>query len=165
MVCKILKDNYSSSLKSMSKTASPFLIILTITHIMEFVTGVAFVSVTWDVIWNLVTMTFLFNLHMVRMIYMCLYKPVRWQGSSIDGSWIFRHPGVLLFLWKFARRSKQHMLSCLLYLEERVLLLTRPLKNYSLGPKISVVLVSREVKRFKFWQIYIKKILIFRVHN
>jgi hypothetical protein len=42
------------------------------------------------------------------------------------------------------------MLSCLLYLEERVLLLTRPLKNYSLGPKISVVLVSREVKRFKF---------------
>ena len=29
MECKLLKDNYSSSLKSMSKTISPFLIILT----------------------------------------------------------------------------------------------------------------------------------------
>jgi hypothetical protein len=46
MVCKILKDNYSSSLMSMSKTISPFLIILTMTHIMEFVSGAAFVSVT-----------------------------------------------------------------------------------------------------------------------
>jgi hypothetical protein len=69
------------------------LIILTMTHIMEFVSGAAFVSVTWDVIWNLMTTTFLSNLHMVRMIYMCLYKPIRWQDSDIDGSWIFRHPG------------------------------------------------------------------------
>jgi hypothetical protein len=46
MVCKILKDNYSSSLKSMSKTISPFLIILTMTHIMEFVSGATFVPVT-----------------------------------------------------------------------------------------------------------------------
>jgi hypothetical protein len=69
------------------------LIILTMTHIMEFVSGATFVPVTWDVIWVLVMMTFLCNLHMVRMIYMCLYKPVRWQGSNVDGSWIFRHPG------------------------------------------------------------------------
>ena len=34
--CKNLKDNYSSNLKSMSKTISPFLIILTMTHMMEF---------------------------------------------------------------------------------------------------------------------------------
>jgi hypothetical protein len=46
MVCKILKYNDSSSLKSMSKTISPFLIILTVTHIMEFVSGAAFFSVT-----------------------------------------------------------------------------------------------------------------------
>jgi hypothetical protein len=114
MVCKILKDNYLSSLKFMSKTISPFLIILTMTHIMKFVSGVAFIFVTWDVIWNLVTTTFLYNLHMVRMICMCLYKHVRWQSSDIDGSWIFKHPGVLLFLWKLAERSKQHLLFCLI---------------------------------------------------
>jgi hypothetical protein len=87
------------------------LIILTMTHIIEFVSGATFISVTWDVIWNLVTTTFLSNLHMVRMIYMCLYKPVRWQGSDVDGCWIFRHPGVLLFLWKLVGRSKWHLLS------------------------------------------------------
>ena len=43
--CTKLKDNYSSSLKSISKTISPFLIILTMTH-MEFVSSAAFVSVT-----------------------------------------------------------------------------------------------------------------------
>jgi hypothetical protein len=114
MVCKILKDNYSSSLKSMSKAISPFLIILTRTHIMEFVSVAAFVSVTWDVIWNLVMTTFLSNLHIVRMIYMCLYKPVRWQGSDVDGSWIFKHLVVILFLWRLARRSKRRLLSCLI---------------------------------------------------
>jgi hypothetical protein len=41
-----LKDNYSSSLKSMSKTISPFLIILTMTHMMKFMSGATFVSVT-----------------------------------------------------------------------------------------------------------------------
>ena len=41
-----LKDNYSSSLKSMSKTISPFLIMLTMTHKMEFVSSAASVSVT-----------------------------------------------------------------------------------------------------------------------
>jgi hypothetical protein len=46
MVCKILKDNYSSSLKSISKTISPFLIILTMTRIMEFMSSAAFISVT-----------------------------------------------------------------------------------------------------------------------
>ena len=48
--CKKLKDNYSSSLKSMSKTITPFLIILTMTHKMEFVSSAMFVFVTSDVI-------------------------------------------------------------------------------------------------------------------
>ena len=43
--CKKLKDNYSLSLKSMSKTISPFLIMLTMTH-MEFVSSAASISVT-----------------------------------------------------------------------------------------------------------------------
>jgi hypothetical protein len=90
------------------------LIILTMTRIMEFMSSAAFISVTWDVIWNLMTMTFLSNLHMVRMIYMCLYKPIRWQGSDVNGSWIFRLPRVLLFLWKLVRMSKRHLLSCLI---------------------------------------------------
>ena len=46
MECKKLKDNYSSNLKSMRKTISPFLIKLTMTHKMEFVSSAAFVSVT-----------------------------------------------------------------------------------------------------------------------
>jgi hypothetical protein len=114
MECKIVKDNYSSSLKSMSKTILPLLIILTMTHMMEFMSGAAFVSVTWDVVWVLVTLTFFSNLHMVRE-YICLYKPMRWQGSSVDGSWIFRHPGVLLFLSKFAERSKWYVNDLNLY--------------------------------------------------
>ena len=90
--CRKLKDNYSSSLKFMSKTVSPFLIKLTMTHKMEFMSSGTFVSITWDVIWILVTLTFS-NLHMVReYIYICLYKPVRLQGSSVDGSWMFRNP-------------------------------------------------------------------------
>jgi len=80
-----LKDNYSLSLKSMSKTISPFLIILTMTHMIEFVSSAASVFVTCDVICILVTSTFFSNLHMVRE-YICLYKPVRWQGSNVDGS-------------------------------------------------------------------------------
>ena len=35
MKCNKLKDNYSSNLKSMSKTISPFLIKLTMTHKIE----------------------------------------------------------------------------------------------------------------------------------
>ena len=42
MECNKLKDNYSSNLKSMSKTISPFLIKLTI----EFVSSAEFVFVT-----------------------------------------------------------------------------------------------------------------------
>ena len=61
-----LKDNYSSSLKFMSKTISPFLIKVTMTHKIEFVSSALFVSITWDVIWILVTLTFFSNLHMVR---------------------------------------------------------------------------------------------------
>jgi hypothetical protein len=61
-----LKDNYSWNLKSMSKTISPFLIKLTMTHKMKFVSSAVFVSVTWDVIWILVKLTFFSNLHMLR---------------------------------------------------------------------------------------------------
>ena len=50
MECNKLKDNYSSNLKSMSKTISPFLIKLTMTHKIEFVSSATFVSVTSDVI-------------------------------------------------------------------------------------------------------------------
>ena len=46
VVCKNSKDNYSSSLMCMRKTISPFLIILTMTHMMEFVSSAASVSVT-----------------------------------------------------------------------------------------------------------------------
>jgi hypothetical protein len=84
MVCKNLKDNYSSSLKSISKTISPFLIKLTMTHMIKFVSSAASIFITWDVIWILVTSTFFSNLHMVRE-YIYIYKPVRWQGSSVDG--------------------------------------------------------------------------------
>jgi hypothetical protein len=45
------KDNYLLSLKSMSNTISPFLIILTIAHMMEFMSSAVSVFVTWDVIW------------------------------------------------------------------------------------------------------------------
>ena len=41
-----LKDNYSSNLKSMSKTISPFFIKLTMTHKIEFVSSATFVFVT-----------------------------------------------------------------------------------------------------------------------
>jgi hypothetical protein len=43
---KKLKDNYSLSLMSMSMTYSPFLIILTMIHMMEFVSSAASVFVT-----------------------------------------------------------------------------------------------------------------------
>jgi hypothetical protein len=46
MECKMLKDNYSSSLKSISKTISPFLIIFTMTHMIEFVSSAASIFVT-----------------------------------------------------------------------------------------------------------------------
>ena len=47
ILCKhVVEDNYSSSLKSMSMTISPFLIILTMTHNMEFVSSAASVSIT-----------------------------------------------------------------------------------------------------------------------
>jgi hypothetical protein len=41
-----LKDNYSLSLKSISKNISLFLIVLTMTHMMEFVSSAASISVT-----------------------------------------------------------------------------------------------------------------------
>ena len=115
MECNKLKDNYSSNLKSMNKTISPFLIKLTMTHKMEFGSSVAFVFVTWDVIWILVTLTFFSNLHMVRE-YICLYKPVRLQGFIVDGSWMSGTLGSSMpFLWKLAGWSKWHLLSCLFH--------------------------------------------------
>jgi hypothetical protein len=56
--CKKLKDDYSSSLKSMSMTILHFLIIFTMIHMMEFVSSAASIFATWDVIWILVTSTF-----------------------------------------------------------------------------------------------------------
>ena len=73
-----VEDNYSSSLKSMSMTISPFLIILTMTHKMEFASSAAAVSVTWDVIWILVTSTFFSNLLLVRE-YIYVYRNL-WDG-------------------------------------------------------------------------------------
>ena len=72
-----LKDNYSSSFKS-SERLSHFFIILTMTHMMEFVSSAASVFVTWDVIWILVTLTFFSNLHMVRE-YIYVYTNL-WDG-------------------------------------------------------------------------------------
>ena len=46
MEYKKLKDNCSSNVMSLSKTISTFLIKLTMTHKMEFVSSAAFVSVT-----------------------------------------------------------------------------------------------------------------------
>ena len=42
----VVEDNYSSSLKSMSMTISPFFVILNMTHKMEFVSSAASVFVT-----------------------------------------------------------------------------------------------------------------------
>ena len=105
--CKRLKDNYSSSLKSMSKTISPFLIILTMTHKMEFVSSAASVSVTWDVIWILVTSTFFSNLHMVRE-YIYVYTNL-WDDRVpmlMDLECSGTLGSSMSFLWKLARRSK-----------------------------------------------------------
>ena len=71
-----LEDNYSSSLKSMSKTISPFLIILTMTHngICELCS--VFVCHTgWDL--NTCDGDLFSNQHMVRIRYIWKYKPVR----------------------------------------------------------------------------------------
>jgi hypothetical protein len=46
---------------------------------MEFVSGAAFVPVTWDVIWILMTLTFFSNLHMVRE-YIYVYTNL-WNGK------------------------------------------------------------------------------------
>ena len=94
-----LRDNYLSSLKSMSKTILTFLIILTMTHKMKFVSSAASVSITWDVILVLVTTTFFSNLHMVRE-YIYVYTNL-WDGrvQELMDLWMFRHPGVLQCLF------------------------------------------------------------------
>jgi hypothetical protein len=77
----------------MSKTISSFLITLTMTQKMEFVSSAASMFITWDVIWILMTTTFSPNhTWLEQYIYICIHKPVRWQGSRVDGSWMFRHP-------------------------------------------------------------------------
>ena len=95
MECKKLKDNCSSNLMSLSKTISPFLIKLTMTHKMKFVSSATFVSVTWDVIWILVTTTFFSNVHLVRE-YIYVYTNL-WDGRVpvLMDLWMFRHLGVL----------------------------------------------------------------------
>jgi hypothetical protein len=50
-------------------TFSPFLVILTMTHKMEFVSSATSMFITCDVIWIVVATSFFSNLHMVR-IYM-----------------------------------------------------------------------------------------------
>ena len=113
-----LKDNYSSSLKSMSKTITPFSIILTMTHMIEFVSSAASVFVTWDVIWILMTSTFFSNLHMVReYIYMSIQTCEMawfqcWWILNVQAPW--GSSMFLLFLWKLAGRSKWRLLSCLI---------------------------------------------------
>jgi hypothetical protein len=93
MECNKLKDNYSLSLKSISMTISPFLIILTMTHIMKLVSSAAFVSITWNVIWILVMLTFLSNLNMVR-IYMSIWT---YKMAGFQYWWIFECSGTLGF--------------------------------------------------------------------
>ena len=91
---KSLKDNYSLNFKSMSKTISPFLIILTMTHMMEFMSSATSTSVTWDMIWILVTLTFFSNLHMVRIIYMSIQTC---EMAGFQCWWIFECSGTLGF--------------------------------------------------------------------
>ena len=91
---KSLKDNYSLNFKSMSKTISPFLIILTMTRVMEFVSSAASVFVTWDVIWILVTTTFFSNLHLVRE-FIYVYTNL-WDGN-VSVLMDLEHSGTLRF--------------------------------------------------------------------
>jgi len=105
MECNKLKDNYSSNLKSMSMTISPFLIKLTMTHKIEFVSSAAFVSVTWDVIWIFVTLTFFSHQHMVRE-YIYVYTNL-WdcRVPVLMDLWMFRHPGFFnVFLMEACRK-------------------------------------------------------------
>ena len=113
---KCLKDNYSLSFKSMSKTISSFLIILTMTHMMEFVSSASFVFITWDVIWILVTST-------LSPIYTWLYIYMFMQTCEMAGFqcwWILKVQApwgslmFLLFLWKLVGRSKRRLLSFLI---------------------------------------------------
>ena len=112
---KKLKDNYSSSLESMSKTFSHFLIILTMTHMMKFVSSAASVFVTWDVNWILVASTF-------SPIYTWLYIYIQtcemagfqcWWILNVQAPW--GSSMFLLFLWKLTGRLKQRLLSCLFH--------------------------------------------------
>ena len=68
----------------MSKTISPFLIKLTMTHKMEYVSSAAFVSVTWDVIWILLTLTFfLQSTHERTNVLGIPHKGTPWMGPRM----------------------------------------------------------------------------------
>ena len=70
--CKNLKDNYSSSLKSMNMTISHVLIILTMTHMMEFVSSATSFVRHLGCDLNSCDGDLFSNLHMVRIICMSL---------------------------------------------------------------------------------------------
>jgi hypothetical protein len=113
---RIKKNNYSLSLKSMGKTISPFLIILIMTHNIEFVSRATSLFVTWNVIWILVTTTFSpIYTHTHTHTQTCEMTGFQsWWIINVHTPWViqcFSH----LFLWKFAERSKRHLMSCLFY--------------------------------------------------
>ena len=91
-----VEDNYLSSLKSMSMTISPFLIILTMTHKMEFVSSATSMFVTWDVNWILVTATsFLQSRHGLEK-YIYLYNTCEmtrfqcWWIMNVQAPWVLQ---------------------------------------------------------------------------
>jgi hypothetical protein len=126
----------------MSKTISPFLIILTMSHMMESVSSVASIFITWDVIWILVTTTFSPTYTWLEQcIYICTN---RWDGrvsklmdhkcSSTLG--FFNIPS---FLVEIAGRLKQLMMSCLIPQFNRtgVILLASGTLNYQTSRSLS----------------------------
>jgi hypothetical protein len=102
-------DKYSLSLKSLCKTISPFLTYL-----------------PWLTWWNLwvvqclyssLEMWFEFLWHWLfspiyTWLYICLHKPMRWQGSNVDGSWMFKHPRVLQCLSCGSSPKSQNDICC-----------------------------------------------------
>jgi hypothetical protein len=107
MGCKNLKDNYSSSLKSMSKTISPFLIILTMTmtHMMAFVSSIYIRHLRCDL--NSCDDDLFFNLHMVRKIYIyntCGMAGFQcWWIMNVQAPWVLQ-----CFFFSCGNSSKGH---------------------------------------------------------
>ena len=99
----------------MSKTISPFLIILIMTHMMEFVSSAASIFVTWDVIWILMTSTIFSNLHMVReYIYMSIQT---YEMAGFRYWWIMNVLGTLGFFFSCGSLPEgQTSICCPVYL-------------------------------------------------